>query len=139
MTTIPMPDSDVGAFIQAVPDERRRADARVVLDLLRRTTGYPPVMWGPSIVGFGSYHYRYASGREGDFLIVGFSPRKAATTVYLYGGFEDRTDVLARLGPHSIGKGCLYLKRVTDIDLAVLEELIMSSVQAAREVDTGPQ
>lgn len=119
-----------------MPDERRRADARVVLDLMRRATGHEATMWGPAIVGFGRCLYRYASGREGDSMVVGFSPRKAATTVYLRGGFDEQTDALARLAPHSLGKGCLYLKRVADVDLGVLEELVRSSVAAAGEADT---
>jgi hypothetical protein len=118
--------ADVEAFLAAVPDERRRADARVVLDLMRRVTGLEPVLWGPSIVGFGSHHYRYASGREGDAPAAGFSPRKSAMTIYL-----DRTDAhadaLARLGPHTTGVSCLYVKRLDDIDLGVLEEVVRRS------------
>jgi hypothetical protein len=122
-------DESPTAFVQAVADERRRHDAEVLLDLMARVTGEAPVLWG-SIVGFGSYHYRYATGREGDAPVVGFSPRKAATTVYLLDGFEGREELLERLGPHSIGRSCLYLKRVEGergVDLAVLEELVRRS------------
>ncbi len=125
-------DADVDAFLDAVPDGRRRADARRVGDLLHEVTGEPPVLWGTSIVGFGSTHLRYATGRELDWPVVAFSPRKGATTVYLVDGFEDRTDLLERLGPHSTGRSCLYLKRLDDVDLDVLRELVTASVRAAR-------
>jgi hypothetical protein len=125
-------DADVGAFLDAVPDERRRADARRVSALLQEVTGEPPVLWGTSIVGFGSTHLRYATGRELDWPVVAFSPRKGATTVYLVDGFEERTDLLERLGPHSTGRSCLYLKRLDDVDLDVLRELVTASVRTAR-------
>ena len=121
--------ADVDAFLDAVPDERRRADAWAVCRLMQRVTGEQPVLWGTSIVGFGRVRLRYASGRELDWPVTGFSPRKAATTVYLTDGFEERTDLLARLGPHSIGKSCLYLKRLAQVDLDVLEALVTESVQ----------
>jgi hypothetical protein len=119
--------SEVEAFVASVADERRRHDAELLLELMRRVTGQDAAMWGPSIVGFGSYHYIYESGREGDTMAVGFSPRKAATTVYLTKGFEGHEELLSRLGRHSTGKACLYLKRVEDVDLAVLEELVRRS------------
>jgi hypothetical protein len=122
-------DADVGAFLESVPDERRRDDAKTVCRLMQEVTGQEPVMWGTSIVGFGSVRLRYASGRELDWPVTGFSPRKAATTVYLMDGFEARSDLLARLGPHSTGKSCLYLKRLSDIDLDVLRELVADSVR----------
>jgi hypothetical protein len=128
-------DADVGAFLDAVPDERRRADARRVSDLLNEVTGEPPVLWGTSIVGFGSTHLRYATGRELDWPVVAFSPRKGATTVYLVDGFEERTDLLERLGPHSTGRSCLYLKRLDDVDLDVLRELVTASVRTTRGGD----
>lgn len=117
----------MAAFLAAVPDDRRRADARVLVDLMRRVTGAEPVLWGPSIVGFGSYHYRYPTGREGDMPAAGFSPRKAATTVYLMDGVDAHADALTRLGPHTVGKGCLYLKRLADVDLGVLESMVRQS------------
>ena len=123
-------DADVGAFLESVPDERRRDDAKTVCRLMHEVTGEEPVLWGTSIVGFGSTALRYASGRELDWPVVAVSPRKAATTVYLMDGFEERDDLLARLGPHSIGKSCLYLKRLSDVDLDVLRELIVESVRA---------
>ncbi len=132
-----MPTSaDVDAFLAAVPDEKRRADAYAMLELMRSVTGQPPLMWGPSIVGFGSYHYRYESGRTGDAPLAAFSPRKANLVVYLVGGFEDRyPKLLEQLGPHKTGKACLYLKRLTDVDLDVLRQLIERSMRIGRGVD----
>ena len=127
--------SEVEAFVASVADERRRHDAEVLLELMRRATGEDAAMWGSSIVGFGSYHYVYPSGREGDAMVVGFSPRKAATTVYLAGGFEGHAELLARLGRHSTGKACLYLKRVEDVDLAVLAELVRRSYASTTSGD----
>ena len=125
-------DADVDAFLESVPDARRRADAKTVCRLMQEETGEKPLLWGTSIVGFGSVPLRYASGRELDWPIVAFSPRKAATTVYLMEGFEERADLLSRLGPHKIGKSCLYLKRLSDIDLDVLRELVAESVRHFR-------
>jgi hypothetical protein len=128
--------ADVDAFLAAVPDENRRADAHAVLDLMRSVTGESPVMWGPSIVGFGSYHYRYESGRTGDAPLAGFSPRKANLVVYLVGGFEDRyPKLLEQLGPHKTGKACLYLKRLGDVDVDLLRQLIERSMRVGQGVD----
>ena len=123
-------DADVGAFLESVPDGRRRDDAKAVCRLMQEVTGEEPVLWGTSIVGFGTTPLRYASGRELDWPVVAVSPRKAATTVYLMDGFEERADLLARLGPHSVGKSCLYLKRLSDVDLDVLRELVAESVRS---------
>jgi hypothetical protein len=117
-------DGDVGAFVDGVADERRRDDARHLVALMEAVTGQPAVMWGRAIIGFGSRHYRYESGREGDMPTVSFSPRKAQTVLYLTGGLAAYQDLLDRLGPYTTGKGCLYLKRVGDADDAVLRELI---------------
>jgi len=125
-TTVPT-TADVDAFVAAVPDDVRRRDAGTMLDLMQRATGQPPVMWGPSIVGFGSYHYVYDSGREGDASAVGFSPRKTSTTVYFADGFDQYGDDLARLGPHSLGRSCLYLKDLAKVDLGVLEGMVRRS------------
>jgi hypothetical protein len=122
--------ADVGAFLDAIDHDWRRSDARTMVELMRRVTGAEPVLWGPSIVGFGSHHYRYESGREGDVPAVGFSPRAAATTVYLRGDPLGYADDLAVLGPHSLGKGCLYLKRLGDVDLDVLARLVRRSYDA---------
>jgi hypothetical protein len=128
-TTAPT-GADVDAFVDGVQHEVRRCDARTLVDLMQGVTGEPPRMWGSSIVGFGSYHYVYASGREGDMAAVGFSPRAASTTVYLMDGFEEYAEDLARLGPHSLGRSCLYLKDLAKLDLAVLENLVRRSYQA---------
>ena len=116
--------ASVPEFLDAVADPRRRADATAVCALIQEVTGAEPAMWGGSIVGFGTYHYKYASGQSGDWPAVGLSPRKAALTVYLSSGFEGADDLLARLGPHSIGKSCLYLKRLSEVDQDVLRELV---------------
>jgi hypothetical protein len=128
--------ADVMAFIDAVPSQDRRSDARRLCELMGSVTGEPPVMWGPSVVGFGSYHYRYESGRTGDAPLAGFSPRKANLVVYLVGGFEDRYPALLdKLGPHKTGKSCLYLKRLDDVDVDVLRQLVERSMLVARGVD----
>jgi hypothetical protein len=128
--------ADVDGFIDGVANETRRSDARTLCELMTSVTGEPPVMWGSSIVGFGSYHYRYESGRTGDAPVAGFSPRKTNLVVYLVGGFADRyPKLLERLGPHTTGKACLYLKRLADVDLDVLRQLVERSVLVARGVD----
>jgi Domain of unknown function (DU1801) len=128
----------VDQFLAAVPEEQRRADARQLCVLLQEVTHEPPAMWGAGVVGFGSYHYRYASGHEGDAPLVGFSPRKQHLAVYLVEGFAGRYPAaLARLGPHKTGKGCLYLRRLADIDQAALRELIDGSVRVHRGAEWG--
>lgn len=117
----------VSDFISAVPAPVRRRDAETLLDMMARITGEQPTMWGPTIVGFGSYHYRYASGREGDAGAAAFSPRKSASTVYLPDGVGSYTEQLARLGDHTTGVSCLYLKDLNRVDLGVLEEIITES------------
>ncbi len=119
---------DVNAFLDSVENPRRREDARRVLELMREVTGEPPKMWGASIVGFGNYHYKYASGREGNWMITGFSPRKQNLTVYIMPGFSQFADQLARLGKHKHSKSCLYLNKLDDVDLEVLAELVRESV-----------
>ncbi len=120
-------DGDVDAFLAAVQPDDRRRDAVALRTLMERATGQPARLWGPSIVGFGRYHYRYPSGREGEMAAASFSPRKASTTVYVVDGFTAYADELARLGPHTLGAACLYLKRLGDVDLAVLEEIVRRS------------
>jgi hypothetical protein len=120
-------DGDVGEFVASVAHAVRRRDAERLLALMGRVTGEPARMWGPSIVGFGSYHYRYESGREGDMAAAGFSPRKAATTVYVADGVDEHAELLARLGPHTTGKVCVYIKDLDDVDLDVLEKIIRRS------------
>jgi hypothetical protein len=123
-------DASVRAFLDAVTPERRRRDAETLVALMARATGQPARLWG-TIVGFGQHHYRYASGREGDTFPVGFAPRKAATTVYLWDGLASRAAALERLGPHATGTACLYLKDVGAVDLAVLESLVTDAYQAS--------
>jgi len=123
---------DARVFLASIPDERRRADARIVCDILAGVTGEPPEMWGKAIVGFGRRHLRYESGRELDWMEIGFSPRKANTAIYLSGGLDIYADLLARLGQHKTGGGCLYLRSVGDVDSAVLEELFTRSVAQVR-------
>src|SRR3954471_4019379 len=128
-----MSDASVEAFIAAVPNAGRREDARRLCDLLPEGTDEPPTMFGASIAGFGSYDYRYDSGREGTAPLVGFAPRKTSLVVYLLAGYEERyPELLAQLGPHKTGKGCLYLKRLDDADHAVLRTLVDHTVQAHR-------
>lgn len=119
-------------FIAAVEDAKRRADAEAACALLVEATGEPPVMWGPSIIGFGAYHYRYASGHEGDAPLVGLSPRKANLVFYLSGCDEGRDDLLARLGKHKAGKGCVYVNRLADVDVAVLKEMATASAASLK-------
>jgi len=126
----------VAEFLAQIPEERRREDARRLCALMQEITGEPPAMWGTSIAGFGSYHYRYASGHEGDAPLASFSPRSQHLAIYLVGGFEERyRPALARLGPHKTGKGCLYLKRLDDVDIDALRELIDRSVRVRKGVD----
>jgi hypothetical protein len=119
---------DVMAFLDRIEDDRKRADCLKIMELLKEVTGKPPEMWGDSIIGFGTYHYRYASGREGDWMLTGFSPRKQNITLYIMAGFDEYAGLLERLGKHSIGKSCLYIKRIEDIDLDTLRELVRLSV-----------
>ncbi|MEE4293881.1 MAG: DUF1801 domain-containing protein [Xanthomonadales bacterium] len=125
--------ASVDAFIEAVDDESRRSDSRELVVLMQTITGHEAKMWGPSMVGFGAYHYRYASGREGDYFITGFSPRKTALSVYVMPGLERYEKQLARLGPHKTGKSCLYLKSLDTIDRDVLKEIISDSVRVMHE------
>jgi hypothetical protein len=125
--------ASVEGFLAQVPDGQRREDARRLCAMMQQITGEPPAMWGSSIIGFGTYHYRYASGREGDSALASFSPRSQHLAIYLVGGFERRhRPVLARLGPHKTGKGCLYIKRLDDVDQDALRELIDRSVRVRK-------
>jgi hypothetical protein len=119
----------VDAFIAGVEPERRRSDTEAMLKIMKRLTGEEPVLWGPSIVGFGSYDYTYESGHSGTSMRVGFSPRKGALTVYLMPGYENKTALLEKLGPHKIGKSCLYIKDLSKVNSDVLEELITVSIK----------
>ncbi|MEX0365037.1 MAG: DUF1801 domain-containing protein [Ruegeria sp.] len=120
--------ADVGAFIDSVEPASKAADARKLDALFREVTGFQPLMWGPSIIGYGQYHYRYKSGREGDFLATGFSPRKSAHSIYIMPGYADFGDILARLGKHKTGKSCLYVNKLADIDMDVLADLVRAGL-----------
>ena len=122
----------IAAYIAALPDEGKRADAKALVKLMQAATGEKPTMWGPSIIGFGNYHYAYESGREGDMPLAGFSPRKAATVFYITTGFSESEALLGKLGKYTSGKSCLYVKKLADVDQGVLEEMIVKSVAAKR-------
>jgi hypothetical protein len=121
-------DASVTEYLNAIEKEQVRQDCYVILELMQGATKAKPMMWGDSIVGFGTYHYVYASGREGDWPIIGFSPRKQNITLYIMAGFEQYQDLLAGLGKHTTAKSCLYIKRLSDIDLPTLKKLIQASV-----------
>ena len=127
----------VAAYIEAITDQTRRADAKALVRLMQSASGEKPKMWGPSIIGFGSHHYRYESGREGDMPVISFSPRKAAFVLYGVTRCNDSAVLLARLGKHSMGKGCLNIKKLADVDRKVLEEMIVESVAAVRNRNAG--
>jgi len=120
------------AFVEAIPDESKRADAKALVKMMQSASGEKPKMWGPSIIGFGSCHYKYESGREGDVPLVGFSPRKAANVLYGAIGFSGAEALLAKLGKHTTGKGCLYIKKLSDVDLKALEAMLVKSLAAKR-------
>ena len=122
-------DGDVIAFLNSVENEQRKKDSFIVLEMLKEITGKEPKMWGGTIIGFDSYHYVYASGREGDWPKIGFSPRKQALTLYLNAGYEERIpDMLEKLGKYKTGKSCLYIKKMEDVDTDVLREMIVESL-----------
>lgn len=125
--------ASVKDFINSVEIKRRREDGFTLLELMKEVTGEDPEMWGPSIIGFGDYHYRYESGREGDFFLTGFSPRKQSLSLYIMAGFEEYDSLLASLGKHRKGASCLYINKLADVDMGVLRELIEKSVEQARK------
>ncbi len=120
-------DGDVETYLDGVDNPKRVADARTVMEIMGRVSGEPPQMWGPSLIGYGTYHYKYDSGREGDFFMTGLSPRKTALTVYIMPGFEPYDDLLSRLGKYKTGKSCLYINKLADVDMDVLEQVIAQS------------
>ena len=126
---------DVEAFLDSVPDERRRSDAQAATELIREATGAEPVMWGTSMVGFGTQHYTTADGKEREWFAVGLAPRKAALTLYGLTYYDSNQDLLERLGPHTTGKGCLYVKRLDDVDRDVLMELVERAWEANNASD----
>ena len=125
--TAPTKES-VTAFLERLADADQKKDAKALIKMMKAATGKPPVMWGPSIVGFGKYHYKYDSGREGEMCRIGFSPRKGSTVIYMINGFADAPQLLAKLGKVKTGKSCLYIKRLSEIDMRVLDDMIARSV-----------
>jgi hypothetical protein len=121
-------DASVEEFLDSVANERKRQDSYAILELMQDVTGEEPAMWGTSIVGFGSYHYKYASGRENEWFLVGFSPRKQNLTLYIMSGFDDYESLLADLGKYKTGKSCLYINKLEDVDQSTLRELVEKSV-----------
>jgi len=126
----------VSKFLKSVPDEGRRNDCLTIAKLMEEATGFKPKMWGPSIVGFGQYHYKYDSGQEGDWMLIGFSPRKQNLTLYLMLGLDKHGELLKKLGKHSHAKSCLYIKRLDDIHLPTLKKLIRESVKQMKKYQT---
>ena len=124
--------ASVDEFMAAVENKRRREDGLVLLEMMRDVSGLDPEMWGPSIIGFGSYHYRYESGREGDMPLIGFSPRKQSLSLYIMSGFDEYHALLGRLGKHRTGASCLYINKLADVDMGVLRELVSRSVEHMR-------
>jgi hypothetical protein len=126
----------VTAFLEGQSEERKK-ECRTIIALMKKATNESPKMWGPSIIGFGQYHYKYASGHEGDMCITGFSPRKTALVLYVVPGFEKYGDLMKQLGKHKTGKSCLYVNKLSDIDLGVLEKLIVAGVKSVKAMDRG--
>lgn len=121
-------------FINTIEDDIKRADAYELVKLMQKTTGFQAKMWGPSIIGFGSYHYEYTSGNEGDAPLAGFSPRKTATSLYLYLPSENKEELLLKFGKYKAGKGCVYIKKLSDINIEILKEMIISSVKQIQKL-----
>ena len=122
-------DASVSDYVESLQQEARKADSKILLPAMSEWTGMTPKLWGPSIIGFGEYHYKYESGREGDYFLTGFAPRKSAMTVYIMPGFRPYGEQLDRLGPHKHSSSCLYITRLARIDMAVLEEIVRDSVE----------
>ena len=126
--------ASVEGFLNSVTDEQKREDCFEILKIMKQVTKEAPKMWGSSIVGFGSYHYKGASGREGDWLLTGFSPRKQNLTLYIMGGFDSHKDLLKKLGKYKTSVGCLYIKKLDDVDKKVLKELVAESVKTTKKL-----
>ncbi|MFN7115701.1 MAG: DUF1801 domain-containing protein [Saprospiraceae bacterium] len=125
-------DLNVNAFLDAIADEKRRADCYKMVEIMEEVIQEAPRMWGPSIVGFGEYHYKYASGREGDWFITGFAPRKNDLTLYIMGGLKRQQALLEQLGKHKTGKSCLYIKKLDDVNIEVLKQMLVQGAEAVR-------
>jgi len=128
-------DQNVEAFLNSVEDERKRQDSFIILELMKEATGEQPKMWGDSIIGFGKFHYHYASGHQGDSPLTGFSPRKQNLTLYIVSGFGEYNELMARLGKYKTGKACLYINKLADIDLPTLKELVRRSAEHMRNTN----
>ena len=128
-------DASVEDFLNTIENDEKREDCFEILKIMKQAAKAEPKMWGTSIVGFGSYHYKGASGREGDWMLTGFSPRKQNITLYIMGGFDQQTDLMKKLGKHSTGKSCLYIKKLKDIDIKVLKELVTESIQMMKKLN----
>lgn len=126
---------DPAQFLETIEPDKKREDGKALLDFFDRVTGLKPVMWGPSMIGYGRYHYKYESGREGEFFLTGFSPRKQNLTVYIMPGYrsDEMQEKLSRLGKHKLGKSCLYINKLADVDMDVLEEIVRDGVAYMRE------
>jgi hypothetical protein len=127
----------VDDFIKKVEDEQTRDDCRELVRIMKKVTGYPATMWGPGIIGFGTYHYKYDSGHEGDACLAGFAPRKGKISLYVMPGANTHTDLLSKLGKHKASKGCIYIKKLADIDITVLEKLVKNSVDHLKKTYPG--
>lgn len=130
-------DQSVETFLNSIQDDKQRQDSLTILALMQEITGEKPVMWGESIIGFGRYHYKYASGREGDMFLTGFSPRKKNLTLYIMSGFDMYNSLLTKLGKHTAGKSCLYFKKIEDIDLPTLQKLVKLSTEHVARTNPG--
>ena len=128
-------DKNVEDFLNTVSDEKKRTDSFTILELMEDVTGSEAEMWGDSIIGFGSYHYKYASGRDAEWFLTGFSPRKQNLTLYIMSGFDEYDDLLGKLGKHSTGKSCLYIKKLEDVDQDVLRDLVSKSVEHMKKTN----
>ena len=126
-------DADVSAFLQSVENKKRQADSLIVLELMKEITGEEPKMWGKTIVGFSSYQYKYKSGREGEYFKVGFSPRKQSLTIYIMPGFDRYEELMQKLGKYTTGRSCLYIKKLEDVDMVVLKELVQGAYAYMQE------
>ncbi len=124
--------SSVSAFIKKVSDVQKQQDSLALIELMKKVSGFEPKMWGPAIVGFGSYHYKYESGHEGDAPLLAFSPRKAALSIYLCSQFDQREELLKKFGKHKSSKGCIYVKKLSDIDITVFEKMLKNSLKFSK-------
>jgi hypothetical protein len=127
-------EASVDDFLQSVPDEERRADSRALLQMMQDISGCAPKMWGTSIIGFDSYHYKYESGHEGEAALIGFSPRKQHLVLYIHSGYEGHEALMEKLGKYKTGKSCLYIKRLKDVDMDVLRQLITAGLQEMKRL-----